>query len=50
MVAAHRSQIIYTRVTGDAADDKPEGGVVVEKKQKGGKKGKKDKAEAEEAE
>ena len=49
MVAAHRSQIIYTRATEASADDKPEGGVVVEKKQKGGKKGKKA-AEAEEAE
>jgi len=44
LVVAHSSQMIYTRMIGDAAeDDKPdEGGVVVEKKGKG----KKDKAEA----
>merc|ERR1711945_64411 len=44
LVVAHSSQMIYTRMIGDAAeDDKPdEGGVVVEKKGKA----KKDKAEA----
>ena len=35
-VSAHRSQIIYTRVTKDTDDDQPEGGVVVEKPKKGG--------------
>merc|ERR1711862_535415 len=30
LVSAHRSQIIYTRVTKDNEDDAPEGGVVVE--------------------
>merc|ERR1712170_272126 len=35
-VSAHRSQIIYTRVTKDTEDDQPEGGVVVEKPKKGG--------------
>merc|ERR1712116_121991 len=43
LVVAHSSQMIYTRMVGDAAEDeKEEGGVVVEKKGKG----KKDKAEA----
>merc|ERR1711899_53033 len=42
-VSAHRSQIIYTRVTKDNEDDAPEGGVVVEKPQKQQKKGKKEK-------
>merc|ERR1711862_964232 len=47
-VSAHRSQIIYTRVTKDN-EDEPEGGVVVEKPKKGGGgKGKKQKKEAEE--
>merc|ERR1711944_259878 len=51
LVSAHRSQIIYTRVTKDNEDDAPEGGVVVEKPQKQQKKGKKEKkAEAEAAE
>merc|ERR1739838_367723 len=50
LVSAHRSQIIYTRVTKDNEDDAPEGGVVVEKPQKQQKKGKKEKkAEKEEA-
>merc|ERR1712157_473166 len=50
LVSAHRSQIIYTRVTKDNEDDAPEGGVVVEKPQKQQKKGKKEKkAEAEAA-
>merc|ERR1711971_1118059 len=49
LVSAHRSQIIYTRVTKDN-EDEPEGGVVVEKPQKQQKKGKKEKkAEKEEA-
>merc|ERR1712111_85503 len=48
LVSAHRSQIIYTRVTKDNEDD-PEGGVVVEKPKKGGGgKSKKNKKEAEE--
>ena len=34
-VSAHRSQIIYTRVTKDN-EEEPEGGVVVEKPKKGG--------------
>merc|ERR1712083_405069 len=46
-VSAHRSQLIYTRVTNASDEDKPEGGVVVEKAAKGGKKGKKAKAEEE---
>merc|ERR1712001_58580 len=50
LVSAHRSQIIYTRMTKENEDEAPEGGVVVEKPQKGGKKGKKAKAEAAEAE
>ena len=53
LVSAHRSQIIYTRVTKENEDDAPEGGVVVEKKapkQKMGKKAKKEAAEAEAAE
>merc|ERR1712226_637561 len=43
-VVAHSSQMIYTRMIGDAQEDEKadEGGVVVEKKGKG----KKDKAEA----
>merc|ERR1712095_157348 len=53
LVSAHRSQIIYTRVTKDD-EDEPEGGVVVEKPKKGGggkgKKQKKEEAEAAEAE
>merc|ERR1712213_146122 len=53
LVSAHRSQIIYTRVTKDN-EDEPEGGVVVEKPKKGGggkgKKQKKEEAEAAEAE
>merc|ERR1711971_665813 len=50
LMSAHRSQIIYTRVTKDNEDDAPEGGVVVEKPQKQQKKGKKEKkAEAEAA-
>merc|ERR1719392_325697 len=52
-VSAHRSQIIYTRVTKDN-EEEPEGGVVVEKPKKGGggkgKKQKKEEAEAAEAE
>merc|ERR1712173_283072 len=48
LVSAHRSQIIYTRVTKDN-EDEPEGGVVVEKPKKGGGgKNKKNKKEAEE--
>jgi len=49
LVSAHRSQIIYTRVTKDN-EDEPEGGVVVESKPKkgGGGKSKKNKKEAEE--
>merc|ERR1719297_510938 len=49
LVSAHRSQIIYTRVTKDN-EDEPEGGVVVENKPKkgGGGKSKKNKKEAEE--
>merc|ERR1712098_59273 len=48
LVSAHRSQIIYTRVTKDN-EDEPEGGVVVEKPKKGGGgKSKKNKKEAEE--
>merc|ERR1712105_32775 len=31
-VSAHRSQLIYTRMIKDEAEDAPEGGVVVEKK------------------
>merc|ERR1711878_251978 len=47
LVSAHRSQIIYTR-TKENEDEAPEGGVVVvEKAAKGGKKGKKAKAEEE---
>merc|ERR1712214_142976 len=46
-VSAHRSQLIYTRVTNASDEDKPEGGVVVEKAAKGVKKGKKAKAEEE---
>merc|ERR1712107_57351 len=44
LVVAHSSQMIYTRMVGDAAEDEKEieGGVVVDKKGKG----KKDKAEA----
>merc|ERR1719153_962050 len=44
LVVAHSSQMIYTRMIGDAPEDEKEneGGVVVEKKGKG----KKDKAEA----
>merc|ERR1711920_221285 len=34
-VSAHRSQIIYTRMTKENEDEAPEGGVVVEKPQKG---------------
>ena len=52
-VSAHRSQLIYTRMIKDEAEDAPEGGVVVEKKapkQKMGKKAKKEAAEAEAAE
>merc|ERR1711911_370170 len=50
LVSAHRSQIIYTRVTKDNEDDAPEGGVVVEKPQKKQQKSKKEKkAEAEAA-
>merc|ERR1712121_315113 len=50
-VVAHRSQFIYTRVTKDNEDDAPEGGVVVEtKEKKGGKKGKKAAAAEAEAE
>merc|ERR1711976_920210 len=50
-VSAHRSQIIYTRVTKDTDDDQPEGGVVVEKPKKGGGgKSKNKKQAAEEAE
>jgi len=50
-VVAHRSQFIYTRVTGDdeKEDAAAEGGVVVEPKQKKEKKSKKEKA-AEKAE
>merc|ERR1712123_476472 len=49
-VVAHRSQFIYTRVTGDDEKDAAaEGGVVVEPKQKKEKKSKKEKA-AEKAE
>merc|ERR1711862_435891 len=48
-VSAHRSQIIYTRVTKDS-EEEPEGGVVVEKPKKGGGgKGKKQKKEEAEA-
>merc|ERR1711992_306749 len=49
LVSAHRSQIIYTRVTKDD-EDEPEGGVVVENKPKkgGGGKSKENKKEAEE--
>merc|ERR1712173_542783 len=49
LVSAHRSQIIYTRVTKDN-EDESEGGVVVENKPKkgGGDKSKKNKKEAEE--
>merc|ERR1711917_49678 len=49
LVSAHRSQIIYTRVTKDN-EDEPEGGVVVERPKKGGggKSKKKNKKEAEE--
>merc|ERR1719244_852470 len=44
-VEAHRAQFIYTRVTKDNEEEgEAEGGVVVEKPQKG-KKGKKEKAE-----
>jgi small subunit ribosomal protein S25e len=50
LVSAHRSQIIYTRVTKDNEDDAPEGGVVVEKPQKQQKKGKKEKKADAEAE
>merc|ERR1712086_849442 len=53
-VVAHRSQFIYTRVSGDKEDEAAaaEGGVVVEPKQKKEKKSKKaaEKAEAEAAE
>jgi len=50
LVSAHRSQIIYTRVTKDNEDEAPEGGVVVEKPQKKQQKSKKEKkAEAEAA-
>merc|ERR1712117_130661 len=50
-VVAHRSQIIYTRVTADNEADQPEGGVVVETKKGGGGKSKnKKKQAAEEAE
>merc|ERR1712042_431928 len=51
LVSAHRSQIIYTRVTKDN-EDEPEGGVVVENKPKkgGGGKSKKNKKAEEEAE
>merc|ERR1719495_792178 len=50
LVSAHRSQIIYTRVTKDN-EEEPEGGVVVEKPKKGGGgKGKKQKKEEAEAE
>ena len=49
-VSAHRSQIIYTRVTKDTDEETPEGGVVVvEKKGGGGKSKKKGKAAAEDA-
>merc|ERR1711976_278036 len=48
LVSAHRSQIIYTRVTKDN-EDEPEGAVVVEKPKKGGGgKSEKNKKEAEE--
>merc|ERR1712088_151623 len=48
-VSAHRSQLIYTRMVKDDAEDQPEGGVVVEKKagKQKGKKAKKEEAEAE---
>ena len=50
-VSAHRSQLIYTRITkDDGLEDQPEGGVVIEKKAGGGKKGKKAKQEEAEAE
>merc|ERR1712122_382392 len=53
LVSAHRSQIIYTRVTKDN-EDEPEGGVVVEKPKKGGgaraRSKRKEEAEAAEAE
>merc|ERR1712173_413253 len=50
-VSAHRSQLIYTRITkDDGSEDQPEGGVVIEKKAGGGKKGKKAKQEREERE
>merc|ERR1719322_2317102 len=45
LVSAHRSQLIYTRVTKDTDEETPEGGVVVvEKKGGGGKSKKKGKA------
>ena len=44
LVSSHSSQLIYTRMVKDI-EDEPEGGVVVEKKAVGGKKGKKAKAE-----
>merc|ERR1712168_1045392 len=49
LVSAHRSQIIYTRVTKDN-EEEPEGGVVVEKPKGGGGKGKKQKKEEAEEE
>merc|ERR1712110_943420 len=48
-VSAHRSQLIYTRMIKDEAEDAPEGGVVVEKKAPKQKMGKKEAAEAEAA-
>merc|ERR1739838_1153933 len=49
LVSAHRSQLIYTRMIKDEAEDAAEGGVVVEKKAPKQKKAKKEAAEAEAA-
>ena len=49
-VSAHRSQLIYTRITKDSDDVEPVVVVETKGKAKGGKKGKKDKAEEADAE
>merc|ERR1712107_482200 len=49
LVSAHRSQLIYTRVTKDTDEETPEGGVFVVEKNGGGGKSKKGKAAAEDA-
>ena len=49
LVSAHRSQLIYTRVTKDTDEETPEGGVVVVEKKGGGGKSKKKGKAAEDA-